>query len=85
MLTDSVKHSRSSIAKAQLFIVEHIVPGSETPDFSKLFDIHMLCALTGTERTEEEYLSLLKRAGFNHVRTHFPPSKIMGVLEAVRA
>ena len=76
---------RSSIAKAQLFIVEHIVPGPETPHFSKLFDIHMLCALTGRERTEEEYLTLLKQAGFNHVRTHFPPSKIMGVLEAVKA
>jgi O-methyltransferase domain len=76
---------RSSTAKARLFIVEHIVPGPETPHFSKLFDIHMLCALTGKERIEQEYLTLLKEAGFNHVRTHFPPSKIMGVLEAVKA
>lgn len=70
---------------ARLFIVEHVVPGPEIPHFSKLFDIHMLCALTGKERTEEEYLALLKQAGFKHVRTHFPPSRIMAVIEATKA
>jgi hypothetical protein len=69
-------------SEGRLFIVEHIVPGPETPHFSKLFDIHMLCALTGKERTEEEYLALLKQAGFEHIRTHFPASRIMGVIEA---
>jgi hypothetical protein len=44
----------------------------------------MLCALTGKERTEEEYLALLKQAGFKHVQTYFPPSRIMGVIEAVK-
>ena len=76
---------RASGAHGRLFVVEHIVPGPETPHFSKLFDVHMLCALTGRERTEEEYLSLLKQAGFNHVQTHFPQSNIMGVVEAVKA
>jgi hypothetical protein len=71
-------------AESRLFIIEHIVPGPETPHFSKLFDIHMLCALTGKERTEEEYLALLKQAGFKHVQTHFPPSRIMGVIEAIK-
>ncbi|HEY1247957.1 MAG TPA: methyltransferase [Nitrososphaera sp.] len=69
----------------RLFIVEHVVPGPEIPHFSKLFDIHMLCVLTGKERTEEEYLALLKQAGFKHVRTHFPPSRIMAVIEATKA
>lgn len=76
---------KSSAAEARLFIIEHIVPGPETPHFSKLFDIHMLCVLTGRERTEEEYLALLKQAGFNHVRTHFPSSRVMGVIEAMKA
>jgi hypothetical protein len=76
---------RAAPTKARLFIAEHIVPGPETPHFSKLFDIHMLCALTGKERTEEEYLELLKQAGFKHVRTHYPQSRIMGVLEAIKA
>jgi hypothetical protein len=76
---------KSSAAEARLFIIEHIVPGPETPHFSKLFDIHMLCVHTGRERTEEEYLALLKQAGFNHVRTHFPSSKVTGVIEAMKA
>ena len=70
--------------EARLFIAEHIVQGPEIPHFSKLFDIHMLCALTGKERTEEEYLELLKQAGFKHVRTHYPQSRIMGVIEAIK-
>jgi hypothetical protein len=76
---------RAAPTQARLFIAEHVVPEPETPHFSKLFDIHMLCALTGKERTEEEYLALLKQAGFKHVRTHFPPSRIMGVIEAIKA
>ena len=75
---------KASVTGSRLFIIEHIVPGPETPHFSKLFDIHMLCALTGKERTEEEYLALLKQAGFKHVQTYFPPSRIMGVIEAVK-
>jgi hypothetical protein len=71
--------------KARLFIAEHLVPGPETSHFSKLFDIHMLCALTGRERTEEEYLQLLKQAGFKHIHTHYPQSRIMGVIEAIKA
>lgn len=39
-----------------MFIVENIVPGPQQPDFSKLFDIHMMVALTGRERREEEIL-----------------------------
>ena len=76
---------REAPTEARLFIVEHVIPGPETPHFSKLFDIHMLCALTGKERTEEEYMALLKQAGFKHVRTYFPPSRIIGVIEAIKA
>ena len=75
---------RAAPTEARLFIVEHVIPGPETPHFSKLFDIHMLCALTGKERTEEEYMALLKQAGFKHVRTYFPPSRIIGVIEAIK-
>lgn len=75
---------RASPNGARLFIVEHVVPGPETPHFSKLFDIHMLCALSGRERTEAEYQTLLQKAGFRSVKTHYPPSKSMGVMEAVK-
>jgi hypothetical protein len=75
---------KAAPTKARLFVAEHVVPGPETSHFSKLFDIHMLCALTGKERTEEEYLELLKQAGFKHVQTHYPQSRIMGVIEAIK-
>lgn len=75
---------RAAPKGARLFIVEHVIPDPDTPHFSKLFDIHMLCALTGKERTEEEYLELLKRAGFKYVSTHYPQSRIVGVIEAIK-
>lgn len=69
---------------ARVFIAEHIVQGPDTPDFAKLFDIHMLCALTGRERTEQEYAKLFARAGFKFVKTHYPESRAMGVVEGVK-
>lgn len=76
----------SNIQKAsppggRVFVVEHVVPGPETPHFSKLFDIHMMCALTGRERTEKEYATLLERAGLRYIQTHYPPSRTIGVIE----
>jgi hypothetical protein len=68
----------------RVFVVEHIVPAPDVPHFSKLFDIHMMCALTGCERTEDEYARLLQRAGLEHVRTHFPQSRLLGVVEGVK-
>lgn len=73
---------RVASPEARLFIVEHVVPGPETPHFSKLFDIHMMCALTGKERTEKEFQSLLDQTGFSYIRTHYPPSMSIGVIEA---
>ena len=66
-------------------IVEHVVPGPENLHFSKLFDIHMMCALTGRERTEREYASLLEKAGLRYVQTHYPPSKMIGVVEGIKS
>ncbi|WP_415281939.1 methyltransferase [Candidatus Nitrososphaera sp. FF02] len=79
----------SNIQKAsppggRIFVVEHVVPGPETPHFAKLFDIHMMCALTGRERTEKEYAGLLEKAGLAFVRTHYPQSKSIGVIEGVK-
>jgi hypothetical protein len=79
----------SNIQKAsppggRVLIIEHVVPGPETPHFSKLFDIHMMCALTGRERTEKEYAALLEKAGLQYVQTHYPPSKSIGVVEGIK-
>lgn len=69
---------------ARACVAELLVPGPETPHFSKLFDIHMMCATSGQERTEEEYVALFDRAGWRHVKTWYPASKLMGVVEAVK-
>jgi hypothetical protein len=73
-----------SPAGGRILIVEHVVPDPETPHFSKLFDIHMMCALTGRERTEKEYAELLEKAGLQYMQTHYPPSKTIGVVEGIR-
>jgi hypothetical protein len=75
---------KASPAGGRVLIVEHVVPGPETPHFSKLFDIHMMCALTGRERTEREYAELLEKAGLQYVQTHYPPSKSIGVSEGIK-
>jgi hypothetical protein len=75
---------KASPAGGRVLIVEHVVPGPDTPHFSKLFDIHMMCALTGRERTEKEYAALLDKAGFRYVQTHYPLSKSIGVVEGIK-
>jgi hypothetical protein len=75
---------KASPAGGRVLIVEHVVPGPEIPHFSKLFDIHMMCALTGRERTEKEYTELLEKAGLRYVQTHYPLSKTIGVIEGIK-
>jgi len=72
---------KSASEKSRIFIIEHIVPDPLTPHFSKLFDIHMMCATTGRERTIEEYKSILTRSGWRPINTHYPQSKMIGVIE----
>ena len=75
---------RAASSGGAVFIIEHVVPGAETPHFSKLFDIHMMCWGTGRERTAEEYVSLLERAGWRYVTTSYPASRMMGVVQGVK-
>jgi hypothetical protein len=70
---------------ARAFAAEFVVPGPDTPRFAKLFDVHMMCATTGRERTEEEYAALFREAGWQYLRTGYPASKLLGVIEAVKA
>jgi hypothetical protein len=55
---------------ARLFNCEFVVPGPAQPHLAKLMDIHMMVAVGGLERTEEEYADLFREAGFEHVETH---------------
>ncbi len=75
---------QASTSGGRILIVEHVVPGPGISHFSKLFDIHMMCALTGRERTQNEYVELLEKAGLKYVETHYPASKTIGVIEGAK-
>jgi O-methyltransferase domain/Dimerisation domain len=60
---------RAAPQQDRVWIIEQVVPGPDTPHFSKLFDIHMLIMLTGRERTLEEYAALLEGAGWQYRQT----------------
>jgi hypothetical protein len=76
---------RAAPPHGRVLIIEQVVPGPDTPHFSKLFDIHMLIMLTGRERTIEEYAGLLQGAGWQYRQTWYPASKMLGVVEGVTA
>ena len=75
----------ASPAPARVFVAEYVVPDPATPHFAKLFDVHMMCATNGQERTEQEYAALYRQSGWKLVKTWYPPSKLMGVVEAAKA
>lgn len=70
--------------KASVLIIEHLVPDPTTPHFSKLFDIHMMCATTGRERTLDEYKLILNSSGWDYVQDRYPKSRAIGVIEATK-
>ena len=53
---------RAVIGTGRVFAADFVVPGAEEPDFSKLFDIHMMLVLTGRERTASEFAELMAAA-----------------------
>jgi hypothetical protein len=76
---------RAASSGAQVFIVEHVVPGHDVAHFSKLFDIHMMCWGTGQERTEAQYVRLMERAGWKPAGSHYPGNRLIGVIAGVCA
>lgn len=68
----------------RVFVIETLVPGPGTPHFAKRRDITMMVQVGGRERTEEEYVSLLERAGWEFVETRVPDGGSLSVLEAVK-
>ncbi len=55
---------------ARLFNCEFVVPEPDQSHLAKLFDVHMMVATNGRERTEKEHVELFEAAGFEHVETH---------------
>ncbi len=67
-----------------LLIIEFVLPPGNTPHFGKLADMVMLAIPGGEERTEQEYGTLLKKAGFTLTRV-VPTESPVSVVEAVAA
>ena len=76
---------RAAPQNGKVLIIEFVVPGPDTPHFSKLEDILMMVGGTGRERTVEEYSRLLEEAGWRYLQTWHPSSRMLGVVEAVKA
>ena len=78
-----LKHTRQVTPKqGKLLVVELVIPPGNEPSFGKWLDLHMLAIPGGRERTEAEYSTLFRDAGFeltNIVPTSAGPS----VVEAV--
>ena len=67
--------------RGRLLIIETVLPAGDTPHPGKLLDIAMLVMPGGKERTEEEYGTLLSKAGFR--LTHVVPTEsAVSVVEA---
>jgi hypothetical protein len=68
-------------SQGKLLVVESVIPPGNEPFFAKFLDLSMLVLPGGQERTEAEYRSLYKEAGFRLsriVRTRSEVSVIEG-------
>jgi len=68
-------------SSGRLLIIETVIPHGDTPHPGKLLDIAMLVMPGGQERTEEEYGTLLGKAGFRLMRV-VPTQSAVSVVEA---
>jgi hypothetical protein len=69
-------------AAGHVFIIEHII--SESSYFASLFDIHMMVWGSGRERTEDEYVNLLKEAGWKYLSAWYPSPGVIGIIEGAK-
>lgn len=66
---------------ARLLVVEGVVPAGDEPHLTKAIDLTMLGMMTGKERSEQEYRTLLDEAGFTLDRVVPTPSPF-AIIEA---
>jgi hypothetical protein len=79
-----LSHCRAGMmAGGKVLIVEMVIPERNVPSVSKFLDLEMLLFLTGCERTEAEYRTLLDRAGFDLTAVVATPSAY-SVIEGAR-
>jgi hypothetical protein len=68
----------------KLLLVEMVIPPDNSPSMAQAMDLNMLVLLTGRERTESEYRTLLAAGGFKLERV-IPTHSPFSVIEALRA
>jgi hypothetical protein len=68
---------------AKLLLVEGVIPPGNDPSFGKLLDLTMLTIPGGKERTEAEYRTLFRTAGFELTRI-VPTGAEVSVIEGKR-
>ncbi len=78
-----VLHRRAA-GNGRVFIVEYVIPGVDTPHFSKLFDIHMMVWGTGRERTTHEYAMILDKSGWRYITNWLPSEGNISVIEGAK-
>jgi len=66
----------------RLLIIEMVLPEGDVPHLGKLADMEMLVMAGGLERTEQEYGTLLGKAGFR-LASLLPTKSAVGVVEAI--
>ena len=69
-------------SRSRLLIIEMVLPEGDDPHPGKLTDMEMLVMAGGQERTEQEYSTLLGKAGFRLARV-VPTESAVDVVEAI--
>jgi len=83
--TRLLERCRAAIPRhGKLILVDAVMLPGNDPHPAKWFDLHMMVALGGRERTAEEFRSLLETAGFILTRAE-PLPGLVGIVEAVPA
>ncbi|HSF97307.1 MAG TPA: methyltransferase [Ornithinibacter sp.] len=67
---------------AILLMLESVVPLGNAPHFAKSLDLDMMLFVGGRERTEQEFATLLHRAGFRQPRV-IATASTLSIIEAV--
>jgi hypothetical protein len=76
---------RAAKPSSRVFLCERVVPGLAESHFSKLADIHMLCACTGRQRTVAEFGALFEASGWRPTGARTLEGNPIGLVEAAAA
>jgi hypothetical protein len=68
----------------RLLIVDAVIPPGNEPSMNKILDLQMLVALSGRERTEQEFRELLSSASL-HLNRVIPTPSPLSIVEATTA